>query len=406
MPDGGNLVLQLPRPGEPESAMLAGMAAPAPRQDALRKPLAPSYGFPWLDEGGTDAPGQGLPSAPGQELPEDAAGGVIVDTSIGPASLQQPAHWSYDFDPATGNAVASYPGEVNIDGVQIGGPVTGTGATVLQTGPTIVNPFLSGRATFALGTPAQPSIVPTGFTNTGIYWGAAGQTAISVLGNFVAWFNGAGLQMQANYTLTMLGGAIILSAGSVANPSLQLAASPNTGFYSAGGAAMGVAVGGNPVAWFAGNGIQLQGPYNVSFSGTGGVIGSTNGGNALAGNVGEFMNLSTATIGIANGVFTSLGTLTLTPGDWDLYGTMELTPGSGVTFTSVQAGPAGSNTTFGPYQFTVLPYTSNPSVPCFAGFPTQRIVNTTAVTIYLGVIATFTGGACNAAGVLSARRMR
>jgi hypothetical protein len=67
MPDGVSFVLHLPRPGEPESALVAGMAAVAP---------------------------------------------LAFDTSIsGPVMLQEPARWSYTIG-SDGNSLASYPGNV------------------------------------------------------------------------------------------------------------------------------------------------------------------------------------------------------------------------------------------------------------------------------------------------------
>ncbi len=107
-----SLTLQQPPVKSPESAMLPGMAAPAP-------------------------PGS-LPPA------LIAALASIPDTSIGPVALQEPLTWSYDFDAATGIARASYPGEVTIAGNPVGGPVTGTGLIVLQTGPTIIGPTITG----------------------------------------------------------------------------------------------------------------------------------------------------------------------------------------------------------------------------------------------------------------------
>ena len=81
---GKRYTLQLPRPGEPESALLPGMSAPAPR--AAPEPF---------------------------EAPTALS---MPDTSIGPVALQEPATWSYDFDPATGSSRASYPGVTNIAG--------------------------------------------------------------------------------------------------------------------------------------------------------------------------------------------------------------------------------------------------------------------------------------------------
>lgn len=79
MPDGSILVLQLPRPGEPESAMLPGMAVAAPREAVQAVQLPAPLGMP--------------------------------DTSIGPVAVQEPARWAYDFNTA-GVSRATYAGFV------------------------------------------------------------------------------------------------------------------------------------------------------------------------------------------------------------------------------------------------------------------------------------------------------
>jgi hypothetical protein len=76
-----------------------------------------------------------------------------------PANIIEPATWTYDVDPATGNSRASYPGEVVAAGNPIGGPVTGTGLQVLQTGPTIIGPTITGTIA---GAPTIPSPTITG----------------------------------------------------------------------------------------------------------------------------------------------------------------------------------------------------------------------------------------------------
>jgi hypothetical protein len=90
--DGLNMA---PRPGEPESAMLPGMAAPRPQTPPLR--------------------GSGLILAP--------TPAAMPDTSIpGPVALQTPNTWTYDFDPGTGSARATFNGEVSFTS---GGSVVG-----------------------------------------------------------------------------------------------------------------------------------------------------------------------------------------------------------------------------------------------------------------------------------------
>lgn len=65
---------------------------------------------------------------------------------------------------------------------------------------------------------------------------------------------------------------------------------------------------------------------NPTFTGTitpgsGGIKGVSDGSNAAAGSVGEFLtNGQGAAIGVANNTWTALATITLTPGDWDVWG--------------------------------------------------------------------------------------
>jgi hypothetical protein len=79
MADGLNMA---PRPGEPESALEPGMAAPAPRMTA---------------DAHLSVGAQSMPDTSGP----------------GPTALVQPATWVYDIDPGTGVSRATYNGEVN-----------------------------------------------------------------------------------------------------------------------------------------------------------------------------------------------------------------------------------------------------------------------------------------------------
>jgi hypothetical protein len=112
----GSLTLQNPPVPNPELNMVPGMAAPMP-------------------------PATGAASTLGAVVTLGAVN--IPDTSIAPVALQEPLTWTYDFDPATGIARASFPGEVIVAGNPLGGPVTGTGAVVLQTSPTINTPTIT-----------------------------------------------------------------------------------------------------------------------------------------------------------------------------------------------------------------------------------------------------------------------
>ena len=112
----------MPMVGNPESALIAGMSA----TPALEGP-----------SGGLAASALSMPD---------------TSLSLGVA-LQEPAFWSYDFDPATGVSRATYPGEVSVAGWPAAGPVssfnTRSGAVTLSL----------ADVTGAGGAPLQPNRV-------------------------------------------------------------------------------------------------------------------------------------------------------------------------------------------------------------------------------------------------------
>jgi hypothetical protein len=106
-PRDGDGLGMAPRPGEPESALLPGMAAP--------RPPAPQIG-----------PVERFGLFGHVQL------GSMPDTSVpGPVALETPVPWTYDFDPATGNARATFGGiVVPGSGAFISGLTAGTGITI------------------------------------------------------------------------------------------------------------------------------------------------------------------------------------------------------------------------------------------------------------------------------------
>lgn len=78
--------------------------------------------------------------------PRDAPPASAIQPNVDyvPLYRVQPTQWAYDLDPTTGQSRASYPGIVFVGGNPVGGPVTGSGAQVLQTSPTINTPILNG----------------------------------------------------------------------------------------------------------------------------------------------------------------------------------------------------------------------------------------------------------------------
>jgi hypothetical protein len=184
--DGLNMA---PRPGEPESAMLPGMAAPRPQASPLR--------------------GSGLLLAP---LPA-----AMPDTSLpGPVALQTPNTWTYDFDPGTGSARATFNGQVSFtSGGSVvgylplaGGTLTGDLAIAHGGQATITvnaNDASNNRAVVQLLKQGVAALVISadGSTVGQIYYEAEGVNGFHQFfagGNSVALFLPSGVQLQATPT--------------------------------------------------------------------------------------------------------------------------------------------------------------------------------------------------------------
>lgn len=146
-PDGLGMA---PRVREPESAMIPGMAAPAPAPIRAPRKRFGLFGHVQL--------------------------GSMPDTSgPGPVATETPNGWTYDFDPVSGNAraafsgVAAFSGSITLNGgsVVVGGVTsfnTRTGAVVLTLADvTGVGGAPINAPTFT-GIPAAPTAAPA--TNT------------------------------------------------------------------------------------------------------------------------------------------------------------------------------------------------------------------------------------------------
>ena len=127
--------------------------------------------------------------------------------------------------------------------------------------------------------------------------------------------------------------------------------------------------------------------------------GVTDGSDAAAGMVGEYLTASGSGVGLTNNVMTTVATLNLTAGDWNVYG--------GVTFniTSAASSHYGAGVdTLGQTMIATIP-TGSGTWMLSAGAPVRR--NVTAPTmVNLVAQAGFTSGSVSADGTISARRMR
>jgi hypothetical protein len=225
---------EAPRPGEPESALLPGMAAP--------KPLASPPG------GGQGTPAIALAAMPDTSQP-------------GPVALQEPPSWAYDFDPGTGSARASFTGIVQFTsgGAATAGVTTWngrTGAVVLNAADITAAGGLANPSPTLAGVPNTPTAAP-GTNSTQI---ASCQFVQAALGNFtaVSTFNGrSGAVTLSLSDITTAGGAPSASPALTGNP-LAPTAAPNDASSSIA------------TTQFVAN--QIAGGAVVSFNGRKGVV--------------------------------------------------------------------------------------------------------------------------------------
>jgi hypothetical protein len=128
------------------------------------------------------------------------------------------------------------------------------------------------------------------------------------------------------------------------------------------------------------------------------VTGVTDGSDAAAGQVGEFMTAS-GTVSLTNNVTASVASMTLTAGDWHVWGFVTFTLTS-ATSNHYAVGIDGTLTT------NIL--ATIPSGSGSWGLPTAmvRLNLTTSSLVHVDALAGFSAGTVSATGTINARRMR
>jgi len=136
--------------------------------------------------------------------------------------------------------------------------------------------------------------------------------------------------------------------------------------------------------------------------------GEPSNGNALAGEVGEYISSSIAigsAISLTTNVQTNITSISLTAGDWNVWGTIAFND-TGITSTSTIGSVSTTSATLGTPQsgayFNVPGQLTNPV------FPTglTRIVLSSTTTVYLVAFRAFSAGTSAAYGGIFARRAR
>lgn len=152
------------------------------------------------------------------------------------------------------------------------------------------------------------------------------------------------------------------------------------------------------------NPVPLQ-QLNTSLGGYQSKTGVTDGSNAAAGQVGEYLfaslplasQITLTTTGTAYAVIS----LSLTAGDWDVSGVVGYSP-SGATMTSMVAGLATTVALPTAPDYSAITAGAANSLPT----PVDRFSLTATTTVYLIAYAAFTGGPPKAYGQIRARRVR
>lgn len=137
------------------------------------------------------------------------------------------------------------------------------------------------------------------------------------------------------------------------------------------------------------------------------IRGVTDGSNAAAGQVGEFITANAANTSLTNGVWSNIATISLTPGDWDVWGQIQQVAGTNMVgiqaaISLVSATPPSSFPGGG--VMIILPSTG----AIMASIGTVRFSFTATTTVYLMALQSFSGGSASATpnSFIQARRAR
>lgn len=240
------------------------------------------------------------------------------------------------------------------------------------------------------------------------------------------------LTVTANTSVTLpttgtLVNTAVTTLGSLTSAStLATIGTITTGVWN--GTAVGAQYGGTGQNFSASTGIiqVSSGTFSASNSlpasltiATPNITGVTNGGDATAGSIGEYVASSVASgsaVSLSNATPVNVTTISLTAGDWDVTGSVIFT-GAGGTQTQEMIGGINTttatlptNSTTNPGSANMIAYTSNWNPLGFHNpnitLGTTRISISTTTTVYLVAQAAFTPGSLSAYGMIRARRIR
>lgn len=136
-------------------------------------------------------------------------------------------------------------------------------------------------------------------------------------------------------------------------------------------------------------------------------LGVVDGGNAVAGQVGEYLTASASVpIGLASGVAANIAALPLAPGDWDISGNVHFSAASTTHPTECVAGVSTVSGAFGAeYEQIGMAFNIGANIAMGVAGPVR--VNVSAATnAYLVARSSFSTSTMTATGTINARRPR
>ncbi|WP_124480189.1 hypothetical protein [Burkholderia stagnalis] len=141
---------------------------------------------------------------------------------------------------------------------------------------------------------------------------------------------------------------------------------------------------------------------------TGGIVGTTTNDNAQAGSIGEYVAATFTSFSLTNNTNQNLTSISLTAGDWDVTGHALFQTGTGATMTAEVLGVSLTSSTLpaiGNYWQGSTSITGTGGAQSGIA-PVQRLSLASTTTVYLVVLALFSGGTSTATGFIRARRVR
>lgn len=143
------------------------------------------------------------------------------------------------------------------------------------------------------------------------------------------------------------------------------------------------------------------------------LLGVTDGSDAIAGDVGQYLS-SEVLVGSAVSLVTAtakdITSLALTPGDWDVWGVIDMNPAGTTTMSSVEGWISSASNTAPtrPNKGALFHYQQSFGAGLAQDFPVTagRFSITANTSVYLSVKASFAVSTLSAYGFLQARRVR